>query len=160
IDPFGRIVSINARRTLTTSDLNSSPADCNGYAIDKINTGIVSDGGVGFYNRGRHHIPDVAYVPYLVTGQYYYLEELQFEAAYILGYKQGCYGESWERHGEDGYFNDSESRGNAWSYRTTAYAAFISPDGSAEKTYFEDKLLNNIAKDEGRHNLPCDVEGK
>jgi hypothetical protein len=160
IDPFGRVVSINARRTVATSDLTDNPADCGGYAADKINTGAVSDGGMDYYNRGRHHIPDVAYVPYLVTGQHYYLEELQFEAAYILAYRQGCYGESWERHGEDGYFNDSETRGNAWAYRTTAYAAFISPDGSPEKAYFEDKLLNNIAKDEGRHNLPCDVVGK
>jgi hypothetical protein len=160
VDTFGRVVSINARRTLATSDLSSDPAECGGYATDKINTGPVSDDGMGFYNLGRHHIPDVAYVPYLITGRYYYLEELQFEAAYILGYKQGCYGENWERHGEAGYFNDSETRGDAWAYRTTAYAAFISPDGSPEKAYFEDKLLNNIAKDEGRHDLPCEVPGK
>jgi hypothetical protein len=160
VDTFGRVVSINARRTVATSDLTGDPAQCGGYAADKIQTGTVSDGGMDFYNRGRHHIPDVAYIPYLVSGRYYYMEELQFEAAYILGYKNGCYGESWERHGEDGYFNDGETRGNAWAYRTTAYAAFISLDGSPEKAYFEDKLLNNIAKDEGSHNLPCDVPGK
>jgi len=160
VDTFGRVVSINARRTVATSDLSSNPAECGGYAADKINTGALTNDGMSFYNLARHHIPDVAYVPYLVTGRYYYLEELQFEAAYILGYKQGCYGENWERHGESGYFNDSETRGDAWAYRTTAYAAFISPDGSPEKAYFEDKLLNNIAKDEGRHNLPCDVPGK
>jgi len=160
VDTFGRVVSINARRTVATSDLNSNPAECGGYAADRINTGPLTNDGMSFYNLARHHIPDVAYVPYLITGRYYYLEELQFEAAYILGYKQGCYGENWERHGESGYFNDSETRGDAWAYRTTAYAAFISPDGSPEKAYFEDKLLNNIAKDEGRHNLPCDVPGK
>ncbi len=160
VDTFGRVVSINARKTVTTSELDNDPVQCGGNAADKINTGPLSLDGISYYNLGRHHIPDVAYVPYLLTGRYYYLEELQFEAAYILGFKQGCYGENWERHGENGYFNDSETRGDAWAYRTTAYAAFLSPDGSPEKAYFEDKLLNNIAKDEGRHNLPCDVPGK
>jgi hypothetical protein len=160
VDTFGRVVSINARKTVTLSELENDPVQCGGNAADKINTRPLSQDGINYYNLGRHHIPDVAYVPYLMTGRYYYLEELQYEAAYIVGFKQGCYGENWERHGEDGYFNDSETRGNAWSYRTTAYAAFLSPDGSPEKAYFEDKLLNNIAKDEGRQNLPCDIPGK
>jgi hypothetical protein len=160
VDTFGRVLSINARRTVASSELASDPAECGGHTEDKIRTGVVTDDGMGFYNRARHHIPDVAYVPYLLTGRYYYLEGLQFEAAYILSYKQGCYGENWERHGEDGYFNDSETRGDAWSYRTTAYAAFLSPDETPEKAYFENKLLNNIAKDEGRHNLKCDVPGR
>ncbi len=158
IDTFGRTVSLNARKQVTLSDLTET---CSGtIGDDKINTGPISDDGFDFYNLGRHHMPDVAYVPYLMTGRYYYLEELQYWAAYVIGWRQGCSGESWQRQGEAGYFNDSETRGDAWSYRTVTYAAFISPDASPEKGYYEDKLLNNIAKDEGRHNLTCSVPAK
>ena len=154
IDSFGRPISVNARRTMTLSELNFNTASCgSAYASDMINTGPISDDGWGGYNLGRHHMPDVGYVPYLLTGRYYYLELMQLQAGYTVAWRSGCYGESYQRQGDAGYFNDSETRGDAWSYRTVAYAAFLSPDGSPEKAYFEDKLLNNIAKDEGRHNL-------
>jgi hypothetical protein len=158
VDPFGRPVSINARRTVTLSELTNA---CESqYAADVIHTGPITSDGWSYYNVGRTHMPDVAYIPYLMTGRYYYLEELQYQAAYILGYKQGCYNENWERHGDDGYFNDSEPRGDAWAYRTVIYAAFISPDGSPEKAYYEDKLLNNIAKDEGKLGLSLSISSK
>lgn len=161
VDTFGRPVSVNARRTVTLSELSMNPSDCGSqYASDKINTGSISDDGWDFYNLGRHHMPDLAYVPYLMSGRYYYLEQLQMQAAYIVAWKSGCYFESWQRQGEAGYFNDGEVRGEAWSYRTLTYAAFISPDGSPEKAYFEDKLLNNIARDEGKRDLPNSVAAK
>jgi hypothetical protein len=158
----GRVVSINARRAVELDDIAADTAnDCGSqFAGDKINTGKVTDDGMGYYNLTRTHIPSGPYTPYLLTGQYYYLEELQYEAAYIVGFKQGCNSLAWHRQLDWGIFNDSETRGDAWSYRTLAYAAFISPDGSPEKAYFEDKLLNNLAKDEGRHDLTCDISGK
>jgi hypothetical protein len=158
----GRVVSINARRAVELDDISANTGnDCGSqWAADKINTGKISDDGMGYYNLTRTHIPPGPYTPYLLTGEYYYLEELQYEAAYIVGFKQGCNTAVWHRQLNWGIFNDSELRGDAWSYRTLSYAAFISPDGSPEKAYFEDKLLNNIAKDEGRHALTCDVSGK
>jgi hypothetical protein len=158
----GRVVSINARRAVELDDISADTAsDCGSqWAADKINTGKITDDGMGYYNLTRTHIPAGPYTPYLLTGQYYYLEELQYEAAYIVGFKQGCNTAVWQRQLDWGIFNDSEIRGDAWSYRTLSYAAFISPDGSPEKTYFEDKLLNNLAKDEGRHALTCDIPDK
>jgi len=153
VDTFGRIVSVNARQQVTLSDL--TPNQCGNDAPDDISLGrITTDGWGGHLSRG--HIPDVAYIPYLFSGQYYYLEELQYEAAYIVGNKIGCYAPDlgYPRQGNAGYLNDTEVRGDAWGFRTLAYAAFISPDGSPEKTYFEDKLNNNIALWEGRRNLP------
>lgn len=151
-------MSLNARKTVTLSDLSQTCT--NSTDPDLINTGPITDDGWNGYNMGRHHFPDFAYVPYLMTGRYYYLEEEQYLATYMLGYRQGCVGESWMRQGSAGYFNDGETRGNAWSYRSTIYAAAVSPDGSPEKAYYEDKLLNNIAKDEGRHNLTCSIPAK
>lgn len=158
---FGRPISVNSRKTVTLSDLQMNPANCgSAYASDKINTGTISSDGWDFYALGRHHMPDVAYVPYLLSGRYYYLEQLQLQAAYIVGWKSGCYSQSYERQGEAGYISDSEVRGDAWSYRTLTYAAFLSPDGSPEKAYFDDKLGNNIAKDEGKRGVTLSIPGK
>jgi hypothetical protein len=153
VDTFGRFVSVNARQQVTLSDL--TPDQCGNDSADDIHLGnVTTDDWRGHLARG--HIPDVAYIPYLMSGEYYYLEELQYEAAYIVGNKIGCYAPdlSWPRQGNAGYLNDSEVRGDAWGFRTLAYAAFISPDGAPEKAYFEDKLKNNIALWEGRRNLP------
>jgi hypothetical protein len=152
VDTFGRVVSINARQQVTLSDL--TPNQCSNDTLDDISlNSVTTDGWGGHLSRG--HIPDVGYIPYLFSGQYYYLEELQYEAAYIVGNKIGCYAPTlgYPRQGNAGYLNDSELRGDAWGFRTLAYAAFISPDGLPEKAYFEDKLNNNIALWEGRREL-------
>jgi hypothetical protein len=155
VDTFGRVVSVNARKRVTLSDLSQTCSD--GIGQDKIETGAVDDQG---WITTRDHMADVAYIPYLFTGHYYSLEALQMQAAFIIGWKIGCTEESYNRQGDEGFLHDTEVRGNAWSFRTLAYAAFISPDGSPEKTYFEDKLLNNIAEWEGVHEIPLDIPGK
>jgi hypothetical protein len=38
-----------------------------------------------------------------------------------------------------------------------AYAAYISPDGDPAGPYFKDKLLNNLALQEGGHAIPQDI---
>ncbi|ETR67919.1 MAG: hypothetical protein OMM_04873 [Candidatus Magnetoglobus multicellularis str. Araruama] len=82
----------------------------------------------------------LAYVPYLLTGDYYFLEELQFNANYGLivqnpGYREehkglikGIYG----------------LQGQSWGLRTLEYCAFITPDNHPLKQYFTDIIRNNI----------------
>ena len=148
VDTFGRMVSVNARKTVSLRELSLTCGSA--YTADEIHTGnITTEAGA----ITRSHMPDVAYVPYLMTGRYYYLEELQYWAAYSVANRTGCYGEAWMRQGDSGYLNDSQIRGDAWGFRTLAYGAFLSPDGSPEKAYFEDKLLNNVAKWEGAHGV-------
>lgn len=151
VDTFGRTVSVNARHQLTLGQINwLNPCDGT-LGADMINIGSVD---AQSWVTSRDHIPSWGYVPYLMSGRYFYLEELEYEASFILMSKLGCYGGNFARQGEAGYLNDSQLRGNAWSYRTLAYAAFISPDGSAEKAYYEDKLANNIIREQGSHNIP------
>lgn len=155
VETLGRVVSVNARKTETLSDLSFS---CGAqYAADEIITGSASLDG---WDVKRDHMPDLAYVPYLTTGRYYYLEELQYQAAYIVGHKPGCYSQLYNRQGEAGYLMDSQLRGDAWGFRTMAYAAFISPDATPEKAYFEDKLKNNIALWEGERDVPLSYSAK
>src|SRR5882724_482899 len=153
VDPHGRVVSVNARRTVSLWDL-SPRSDCGQrYERDRIRTGPISDDQ---WRTSRDHMPDTSYLAYLLTGRYYYLEELQYVAAFIVAHRTGCYSDvyAYHRQGDRGYLHDSQLRGDAWGFRSLAYAAFIVPDDTPEKAYFESKLLNNVAALEGEHDIP------
>jgi len=85
------------------------------------------------------HQGSFAYIPYLVTGDHYYLEEAYFWANF-------CLLASWNhlRHDAEGILC-GQVRGNAWSLRNMADAAWIAPDGDPERAYFEQKVRNNLA---------------
>jgi hypothetical protein len=85
------------------------------------------------------HMGSFAYIPYLVTGDYYYLEEAYFWATYtLLG--------QWNapRQGARGLMAD-QVRGNAWGLRNIADAAFIAAEGDPESKHFAEKIHNNMA---------------
>jgi hypothetical protein len=85
------------------------------------------------------HQPSLAYVPYLVTGDRFYLEEVQFWATWNLGVA----GE--RRRGSEGIvIGSGQTRNDAWSLRALAEAAMISPDRDPLRRYYEEKLNNNI----------------
>lgn len=91
------------------------------------------------YEHDTSHQPSLAYLPYLLSGDYYYLEELQFWAASNpletdpgnSGYGQGLV--RWQ-----------QVRGQAWSLRTLGQAAYITPDAHPLKNYFVKQLDNNL----------------
>ncbi|RMD79661.1 MAG: hypothetical protein D6809_03065, partial [Gammaproteobacteria bacterium] len=86
------------------------------------------------------HQPSIAYYPYLLTGDHYYLEELIFWANYDLIANQ-----VHNRDLDKGLFWSQQVRGQAWTLRTVAQAAYILPDDHPFKAYFEEKLANNAA---------------
>jgi hypothetical protein len=85
------------------------------------------------------HQPSLAYLPYLVTGDYYYLEEMQFWTAYnpLPTVSSG-------RGKEKGLFKFQQIRGMAWSLRKLSRVAYITPDSHPKKAYWEKQLINNI----------------
>ncbi|NQT38020.1 MAG: hypothetical protein HQ581_11050 [Planctomycetes bacterium] len=85
------------------------------------------------------HQGSFAYVPYLVTGDFYYLEEAYFWANH-------CLLATWPhpRRDAEGILS-GQIRGNAWSLRNMADAAWIASDGHPEAAYFDQKIHNNIA---------------
>lgn len=92
------------------------------------------------YTHDTAHQPSFAYVPYLVTGDYYYLEELQFWAMYnILSYNPGY------RKAGKGLLHSNQVRAQAWGLRTLAHAAFITPDSDRLKAHFMEFMHNNLA---------------
>lgn len=91
------------------------------------------------YDPDSAHQPSLAYVPYLVTGEHYYLEELHFWANWNMlkdnpsyrGYKQGL-------------VKSDQIRAQAWTLRTLGHAAYITPDAHPLKTYFTSRVKYNL----------------
>lgn len=91
------------------------------------------------FSSDTSHQPSLVYVPYLLTGDYYYLEELQFWAAHnplatapgSSGYGQGLV--RWQ-----------QVRGQAWSLRTLGHVSYITPDNHPLKGYFTKQLDYNL----------------
>jgi hypothetical protein len=85
------------------------------------------------------HQPSLAYVPYLVTGDFYYLEEAMFWANY-------CLLNTWPtpRRGDRGILS-GQIRGNAWALRNLADAEWLAPDGHPGAKYLREKITNNLA---------------
>ncbi|VXB39340.1 hypothetical protein [Massilia sp. 9I] len=85
------------------------------------------------------HQPSLAYVPYLLTGDYYYLEELQFWAMYNVFNSNPGY-----RQNRKGLMSPEQVRGQAWALRTLAHAAWITPDSHPLKQHFLQILDSNL----------------
>jgi hypothetical protein len=85
------------------------------------------------------HQPAFAYLPYLVTGDYYYLEELQFYTMWNLFSSPPSY-----RANVKGLLWSNQVRGQGWSLRTLGEAAYITPDTDPLKAQFETFLSNNL----------------
>jgi hypothetical protein len=88
--------------------------------------------------EASHH-PTLAYLPYLITGDYYLLEETLFWGNWVM-----FYGDSSRHGGAQGLIVWDQVRGQAWMLRTLAQAAYAAPDNHPMKGYLEQKLQNNI----------------
>ncbi|MDR0748888.1 MAG: hypothetical protein LBF62_04880 [Tannerellaceae bacterium] len=100
------------------------------------------------------HVPSLAYVPYLITGDRYYSDEM-------LHYANHAVSGSWPgpeengRSGEQGLLWQNEMRGWAWRFRNVTDAANYLPDNHAYKAYFTGIMNNNLeAADKYSDNNP------
>jgi hypothetical protein len=86
------------------------------------------------------HQPSLAYVPYLLTGDRYYAEEMAFWANYSM---LRTYPSDGVR-GADGILAYNEVRGYGWALRNMADAAAYYPDASPLKAYLVQKVVANL----------------
>ena len=91
------------------------------------------------YTHDTPHQPSLAFVPYLTTGDYFYLEEMQFWASFNAFSSNPGY-----REHEKGLFNSDQVRGQSWCMRTLAQVAAFTPDDDALKPAFMSFLNSNI----------------
>ncbi|MED5618869.1 hypothetical protein [Ideonella sp. BN130291] len=91
------------------------------------------------YSPDSAHQPSLAYLPYLITGDHYYLEELHFWTNYNTFKDNPGY-----RMREQGLLKSDQVRAQAWSLRTLGQAAYITPDNHPLKSHFVQMVHNNI----------------
>ncbi len=90
------------------------------------------------------HQPSLAFVPYLVTGDRFFLDEMKYWANFCLLWTfQDSH--SNQRGGSEGLLAPNEVRGIAWALRNLADAAAYVPDNDEMQAYFRQKVVNNLA---------------
>jgi hypothetical protein len=87
------------------------------------------------------HQPDLSSVPYMLTGERWMLDNLQAQASAAI---MGTFPESRVDGGAI-VVNGQQVRASAWNLRQVENAAWLSPDGSAERAYFEEVSRQNWA---------------
>lgn len=85
------------------------------------------------------HQPAFSYLPYLLTGDHFHLEELQFWAMYNVFNSNPAY-----RENRKGLLRPEQVRGQAWALRTLGEAAYLTPDAHPLKRHFAQILDANL----------------
>lgn len=96
--------------------------------------------GSGGTAHDSAHQPSFAYLPYLLTGDHYYLEEVQFWAMWNVLQTNPGY-----RKNVQGLLLREQVRGQSWGMRTLGHAAYITPDSHPLKGHFRAILESNLA---------------
>lgn len=144
---MGRPISIISRPTLVTyeGDLNYETATADEVKV----VGTVAITSDPWSYEGSHE-PAAFYPEYILTGDPFYLGEMQMEAnwdaaRYIVDATQP------DGRGPDGSYGgiNDEVRGYGWVLRERAEAAFATPDGDPEKIYLGTLVNDALAREEG-----------
>jgi hypothetical protein len=146
---LGHVVSITDRQTLDTYTIGlltynyTTPADA-----------VKIVGPIDVYQPwsfGPSHEPDVFFVPYLLTGDPYYLDGMYLWAGYTAATPNGADTSSPAGRGPSGDYGgiNGELRGAAWNSAERAEVAFIAPDSAPEKAYFTYLMNDALATWEG-----------
>jgi hypothetical protein len=104
----------------------------------------------------REHLSELCFIPYLLTGDTFYLDQLRFQASWASFISYGAYTEPdpyiWPgyfrgRHGALGELNDGEmGRGFGRPLRVISRAAWAIPDANAtDQAYLKTLVDNNLA---------------
>ena len=119
-------------------DVQRYPNVTLGYP-DLSNPKVPEGSGSTNWTPDRAHQPSFAYMPYLITGDAYYLDETLFWASWNVAIT-----DAGNRGGASGLINQEQMRGQAWGMRSLSEAAFIVPDAHPQRAYYKAMLANNI----------------
>jgi hypothetical protein len=142
---LGHVISISGRPTVNLfGNFSSTPADQVNPVGPLTNQGWIYD---------TAHVPEPSSPAYLLSGDYWYLEELWFWSSFdvaadaVIGaYHRGP-------TGSEGILNHGQVRAETWELRNRINAASLSPDGTPEQTYFTTLTSDALACEEGTRNI-------
>ena len=145
INAQGRVLSLDARPTVWQDSRAASMYPADYYAP----VGTVTMGSAN-WGMELSHWPELLFIPYLITGDPFLLQELSYTGSFLLTmpwpYNRG---NAWGFPGDE----MTEVRQGAWMYRTLAEAWFFTPDSTPEKAYFRQKIDYAMAVEEGFLNV-------
>jgi len=85
------------------------------------------------------HQPSLAFVPYLITGDAFYLDEVLFWAGWNIAGMNPEY-----RGYGTGLLTEDQIRGQAWNMRSLSEVTRAIPDNHSLKGYFATRMANNM----------------
>lgn len=146
---FGRVITKDSHPGQFINQINNIyvPARDKFTFIGYSGTSIETNTN-GWSADGQHQ-PDPNYIAYLITGDFWYLEQLQFWASYGLFLANPGTGVLYGGRGSNDAIIAENTRGNSWVLRTRARVGFISVDSSPEKSYFNKVTEQALRKFEG-----------
>jgi Ca2+-binding RTX toxin-like protein len=108
-----------------------TPGDPNSTGLTQQREGYATTG----WAPERAHQPELSFVPYVLTGERWILDNLNAQGAWNLT-------EMWPYPRQDGLgitldTTQGQVRSAAWSMRQIENALWAAPDGSAERAYFQ-----------------------
>lgn len=147
VDSFGLPVSLNARDNLWHNgsiNWTGPPAAVGPFQA-----------GYGFWAQDMAHLHTHAQLAYLVTGDWWFMQEQAFLGHYIFGWIQKEGRSQYTRKGSWGFikFGEANHRGAAWLTWNLWRASLIIPDGDPQKLYLSEKLEDALAIFEGAWNI-------
>jgi hypothetical protein len=136
--------------TMRPPKFSSYPNLVLGDGVDISGTGASSRESYTPPNAGTHaptwdtpHHPSVGFMAYLVTGRFYFMEEVQFSATVGFLKNTDIY-----RQFTSGVFlsnaGSNTTRGAAWSLRTLAQAACVTPDSDSLRAEYSKSMGANV----------------
>ncbi len=168
VDEFGLPASIDARPTaVPMNQVNSAAADR--YAP----VGNSTNNGFAFSTGTISHMPALAFLPFVTTGDYFFEQELIHLASFVTAngsefpdyYVTPGTERAQQRRTDWGFLGWRDGiRSRAWGFRDLAFGAWAAADGSPTREYLAAKLNRNLAMDEGKYSVtngafhqPCPV---
>lgn len=124
---------------------SDQPLDLDRYPKVSLNYGTSNPvlptitNGATIWSPDTSHQASFAYVPYLVTGDAFYLDEIVFWAAWNIAKVNPDYREQGA-----GLIYPEQVRGQAWSMRSIGEAKRVLPDAHPLKSYYSTRLTNNL----------------
>lgn len=147
LNAFGFPLSVNARPT--SADAQASLVGCTTGQPCLNSTSPDNNAWVTAGNTSRAHQPQPTYNTYLLTGDWYFLEDVKMWASYIVSASPYGTGHN-SRHDDWGFINHAgEGNDRFWTIRELYNAVFIIPDDDPTAPYYRQKMAKNLAIREG-----------
>jgi hypothetical protein len=154
VPALGKAISVYGRPTLWLFDARAVAAATDNVVVHGtriINSKVYPPGNNG-WSADMAHQPDPFYAQYILSGEHWYLEQMQmWTASTALTTCPGTTGASYCRGPGAGI--QDQVRGDAWGLRNRVNAAFITPDNDPQKAVFTEMVNDALALWEGQRDI-------